>query len=143
MVNQEKADESLNEHIKSTIDIMMPVYFKLFNKVLSNGEVPEEWLVGLIVPIFKQNGSKTDCNTYKGITPLSCLGKLFISTLNECLYIFCENNHILKEIQAGFRKGYSTMDNILVLKHIIDLFISKKHKLYCCFVDYTKAFDTI
>ncbi len=35
------------------------------------------------------------------------------------------------------------MDHIFVLKHILDLFISKKRKLYCCFVDYTKAFDTI
>ncbi len=116
------ADEILNEHIKSTIDIMMPVYIKLFNKVLSTGEVPEDWLVVLIVPIFKQKGSKTDCNNYSGITLLSCLGKLFTSTLNERLYTFCENNHILKEIQTGFRKGYSTMDHIFLLKHIIDLF---------------------
>ncbi len=102
---------------------MMPVYIKLFNKVLSTGEVPEEWLASFIVPIFKQKGSKTVCNNYRGITHLSCLGKIFTSTLNECLYTFCENNHILKEIQAGFRKGYSTMDHIFVLKHIIDLFI--------------------
>ncbi len=46
-----------------------------------------------------------------------------MSTLNERLYTFCENNHILNEIQAGFRKGYSTMDHIFVLKYIIDLFI--------------------
>ncbi len=35
------------------------------------------------------------------------------------------------------------MDNLFVLKHIKDLLISKKHKLYCCFGDFTKAFDTI
>ncbi len=95
----------LNEHIKSIIDIMMPVYIKLFSKVLSTGEVPEDWLVLLIVPIFKQKGSKTDCNNYRGITLLSFLGHLFTSTLNEYLYTFCENNAILKEIQADFRKG--------------------------------------
>ncbi len=94
------ADKILNEHIKSTIDIMMPVYIKLFSKVLSTGEVPEDWIGGLILPIFKQkeNGSRTDCNNYGGITLLSCLGKLFSSTLNERLYTFCENNHILKDI---------------------------------------------
>ncbi len=58
----------------------MPVYIKLFNNVLNTGEVPENWLVGLIVPICKQKGSKTDCNYYRGITLLSCLGKLFTST---------------------------------------------------------------
>ncbi len=126
----------LNEHIKSTIDIMMPVYIKLFNKELNTGEVPEDWLVGLIVPIFKQKGSKTDCNNYRWITLLSCLGKLFTSTLNEILYIFGENNHILKEIQGS--------PHFFVLKHI-DLFIKKsvnytvvlwmilylKHLTYC------------
>ncbi len=139
----EGADEILNEYIKSTIAIMMPVYIKLFNKVLSTGEVPEDWLVGFIVPIFKQKGSKIDCNNYRRITLLSCVDKFFTSTLNERLHTFCEINHILKEIQAGFRKVYSTINHIFVLKHIIDLFISKKHKLYCCFVDYTKVFGTI
>ena len=46
-------------------------------------------------------------------------------------------------MQAGFRKGYSTSDNIYVLKNIIDLFRFKKKKLFCCFVDYKKAFDSI
>ncbi len=77
------ADSMLNEHIKSTLDMQMPVYIKLFNKVLSTGEVPEDWLVGFIVPIFKQKGITTKCNNYRGITLLSCLGKLFTSTLND------------------------------------------------------------
>ncbi len=70
------ADDIVNEHIKSTIDLMMPVYIKLLNKVLSTAEVPEDWLVGLIVPILKQNENNTDCNNYRAITLLSCIGKL-------------------------------------------------------------------
>ncbi len=41
------AHKILKELIKSTIDLMMPVYIKVFNKVWSIGEVPEDWLVGL------------------------------------------------------------------------------------------------
>ena len=82
-------------------------------------------------------------NNYRGITLLSCLGKLFTSILNNRLYAFCEENKILGESQAGFRKGYSTLDHIFVLKNAIDLFLTEKKKLFCCFVDYTKAFDMV
>lgn len=122
---------------------MLPLYIKLFNKVLDTGEIPEDWLTGMIIPIYKNKGSKDDTNNYRGITLLSCVGKLFTSILNQRLTDFCENNLILKEIQAGFRKGYSTLDNIYVFKTIIELFRFKKKKLFCCFVDYKKAFDSI
>ena len=80
---------------------------KLFNKVLDTGEIPDDWLTGMIIPIYKNKGSKEDANNYRGITLLSCVGKLFTAILNQRLTEFCDNNLILKEIQAGFRKGYS------------------------------------
>ena len=136
-------DGILNEFIKHTIDILITLYVKLFNKILDTGDLPEDWLTGLIIPIYKNKGSKDDANNYRGITLLSCLGKLFTSILNHRLTEFCEKNLILKEIQAGFRKGYSTSDHVFVLKHLIDIFKSKNKKLFCCFVDYSKAFDSI
>ena len=136
-------DRILNEFIKCSIDIMIPLYVKLFNKILDSGEIPEDWLVGLIIPIYKNKGSKEEANNYRGITLLSCLGKLFTSILNDRLTEFCENNAILNESQAGFRKGYSTLDHIFTLKNIVELFKFKKKRLFCCFVDYTKAFDSI
>jgi hypothetical protein len=36
----------MNEYIKSTCDIFMPVYVKLFNIIFDSGNVPESWLVG-------------------------------------------------------------------------------------------------
>ncbi len=60
-------------------------------KIMSlTGNVPEDWIVDLIVPIFKQKVSKADCYNYRGITLLSCLCNHFPSTLNERLYTFCE-----------------------------------------------------
>ena len=136
-------DGILNEYIKYSLDIMLPLYLKLFNRILDTGELPEDWLTGLIIPIYKNKGSRDDANNYRGITLLSCLGKLFTSILNHRLTEFCEENLILQEIQAGFRKGYSTLDHVFVVKNLIDLYKLKKRKLFCCFVDYTKAFDTI
>lgn len=136
-------DKILNEYIKCTQDLFCPLYIKLFNKILDTGIVPKEWLVGTIIPLYKNKGDTNDTNNYRGITLLSCLGKLFTSILNERLYIFSNDNNIINETQAGFRQGYSTLDHIFVLKSIIDLFCWKKRKLFCLFVDYQKAFDTI
>ena len=45
--------------------------------------------------------------------------------------------------QAGFRKGQSTIDHIFTLHCLIDVYLRKKKKLYCAFVDYRKAFDSV
>ena len=75
-------DKILNEYIKSSCDILMPVYVKLFNRVLNDGQLPQDWLIGMILPIYKNKGSPEDCDNYRGITLLSCLGKLFTCLLN-------------------------------------------------------------
>ena len=105
--------------------------------------MPEDWVKGLIIPVYKNKGSKSSTDNYRGITLLSCLGKLFTSILNHRLTEFCEKKQILNETQTGFRKGYSTLDHIFVMKNLVDMFKLKKKKLFCCFVDYTKAFDSI
>ena len=58
------------------------------------------------------------------------MGKLFTSVLNERLYRFCEENNIIKELQAAFRKGYSTLDHIFVLKGLVDIMRCKKRRSY-------------
>jgi sorting nexin-29 len=137
------ADYITNEFIKNPANELMPLYLCLFNKILESGHVPEDWLVGMIKPLFKNKGDKLDCNNYRGITLLSCVGKLFTSSLNARLYDFCEANDIINETQAGFRSGYSTTDHLFVLHCLIELFITKGKKLYVGFVDYAKAFDTV
>ncbi len=84
-----------------------------------------------------------DVNNNRGITLLSCIGKLFTSILNEMLSNFSDTMNILNETQAGFTHRYCTLDHILLHKYITDFFRSKKNKLYHFFVDYKKMFDMI
>ena len=63
--------------------------------------------------------------------------------LNQRLLKWCERNSCLTDAQFGFKLGYSTVDAIFVPKSLISEFLSKKKKLYCCFVDYQKAFDSV
>ena len=59
---------------------MIKCYVGLFNKILDTGVYPEAWTVGLIIPIYKEKGDRTDSNNYRGVTLLSRIGKLFKPT---------------------------------------------------------------
>ena len=106
---------------------MLHVLVKFFNVVLDSGIVPTEWCIGIIIPIFKNKGEDTNPDNYRGITLLSCLGKLFTSILNHRISEFFEAENMLGEEQAGFRSNYSTTDNIFVLKTIIDIYLQNKN----------------
>ena len=47
------------------------------------------------------------------------------------------------EFQAGFRKSYSTADNIYNLSSIVHLKFKRNEKVYAIFVDFKAAFDSI
>ena len=136
-------DGVLNEFIKKSLPKMGDALAGLFNIVLNSGHIPEEWAIGLIVPIYKNKGDIRNPDNYRGITLLSCIGKLFTSILNYRLSEFLDESGALGEEQAGFRSGYSTQDHVFTLKMLIDLYNSHNKRLYCAFIDYKKAFDSI
>ena len=51
--------------------------------------------------------------------------------------------NLICEEQAGFRKNYSTIDHIFNMKCLIDLYLQRRKPLFCAFIDYKKAFDSI
>ena len=109
-------DKILNEYICATYDKLKPMYIALFNRVLEEGIVPETWLNGMILPIYKSKGDRNDPDNYRGITLLSCLGKLFTSVINERLNKYADKISLINENQAGFRNKYSTTDHIFLFK---------------------------
>ena len=45
-------DRVVNEYIKSTATLLMPVYVKLLNTIFYNEDLPNEWHTGIIIPFF-------------------------------------------------------------------------------------------
>lgn len=95
------------------------------------------------MPIYKQKGSCQDPKNFRPITIVSCLGKLFTAVLTERLSKFSDEFLIINENQCGFRKDYSTTDNLFTLYAFFELLSKKKKKLYCAFIDFEKAFDKV
>lgn len=136
-------DNTLNEHIKHTAEMLLPLYHKLFNLIFDNGIIPDSWKIGIIHPVYKNKGDKKKPENYRPITLLSCLGKVFTSVINERLNSYIESNDLLNENQLGFRKDYSTADGILALYMIIEIMKNAKQTLYCTFVDLRRAFPSV
>ena len=136
-------DNILNEFIKYCPEELIPVLAKLFNIVLETGIIPSDWTIGVIKPLYKNKGDINNVNNYRGITLLSCIGKLFTSILNSRLYTYLTNEKILGNEQAGFRPKHSTLDHIFALHILSKYYIDQSKQLFCAFVDYSKAFDFI
>lgn len=116
---------------------------KLFAQLWEMEEFPTEWSKGLICPIFKGGSDQDKLNPmkYRGITLLSVVGKLFTSVLKNRLEQWCEENKVLEEEQAGFRRSRSTIDHIFTLHELI--MNRRPKRTYCCFIDIQKAYDRV
>lgn len=133
-----------NEFLKHSPNLLVTCTTnKLFNLVLDSGIVPTDWTIGIIRTIFKGKGLPDDPDNYRGITLLSCLGKLFTAVINHRITMYVESQGLIGDEQAGFRSGHSTLDHIFVLNSIIEFYSFNHKRLYCAFIDYKKAFDLV
>ena len=70
--------------------------------------------------------------------------KIFSGVIDQRLYDWAEENNKIDESQAGFRHGYSEIDNIFCLQAMIQKYLTKSGgRFYCLYVDFRKAFDKI
>ena len=132
-----------NEMIKAGENSLINPILKLFNCILSSGNYPEIWTTSYIKPIHKV-GNPLNPSNFRGISIMNCIAKLFSIVLNNRLKNFIDKNNLIKEVQIAHKKGCRTTDHIFVLKTLIDQETKiNKSKLYACFVDFHKAFDSI
>ena len=136
------SDLLLNKFFIHGKNVLMPTICKMFNKLFDKGYFPNIWSEEYVVPLHKK-GNMNDVENYRGITLLSCLGKLFTRVLNNRLSNWAENYNVLIEAQAGFRSKMSTVDNIFALHGLISHILNQGKQLFCVFVDYSKAFDYV
>ena len=127
-------------------DLVQSCLLWMFNCMLA-GHFPERLSVGLITAVYK-SGDKSDMSNYRGITVGSVIAKLFAMILEQRIALWAEEHAVKAKGQAGFRKDFRTTDNIFILRSLIDRqrqtrLKGKAGKLFCCFVDFRKAFDTV
>ena len=71
------------------------------------------------------------------------MSKIDSHLLNNRLLKWAADNDKLSDCQFGFQKNKSTIDCIFIFHALISKILSRGEKLYCCFIDYQKAFDLV
>ena len=101
---------------------------------------PQDWKRSVFIPIPKKGNGKEYSN-YRTITLISHTSKAMLKTLKARLQqlVNCE----LSDVQAGFRKGRGTRDQIVNIHYIIEKAREFQKNIYFCFIDYAKAFDCV
>ena len=112
------------------------------NKIKNTCQYPQIWAIGIISLILK-DGDDEDPNNYRAITVINSLAKVLAIMINTRLEKWCSEQDIIRREQIGFEKESRPADHLFVLKTLIDSYNNKGKKVYACFVDFQKAFDSV
>jgi hypothetical protein len=125
------------------VDLIKTPITTLFNHCVTTGYIPDNWAWGYIIPIYKPGGNAFHPSEYRPITVGTLLAKIYASCLNLRLTAWSDTTGIRATGQAGFRRGFRTSDHAFTLRTIIEIHRAADKGLYCCFVDFKKAYDCI
>ena len=89
------------------------------------------------MPVPKKGNTK-ECSNYCTIALISCASKIMLKILQVKLQQYM--NQELPDVQAGFRKGRGTRDQIANIHRTIEKAREFQKNIYFCFIDYMKAF---
>ena len=94
----------------------------------------------VFIPIPKKGNAK-ECSNYHTIALISHASKVMLKILQARLQQ--DMNHELPDVQAGFRKGRGTRNQIVNIHWIIEKAREFQKSIYFCSIDYAKAFDSV
>jgi hypothetical protein len=116
---------------------------RLFNLFLSSGHFPAGWKLGIVIPIFKNKGSKCSPDNYRPVTLLNSLSKIFERTVYDVILHHLQQNDLLFERQSGFLPGHDTQKQLVDIVHYILSNNESRKVTRGVFLDISGAFDAV
>ena len=132
------------EHLKYAGDLCLTFLTNILNAVRELEEFPESVTVGVIISLFKgKKKCKFDKDNYCGITLLNVIGKILERIiLNRNMQVL-DKAGVPNNLQFAYQKGNSCAFGSYVLHETINQFVEDGSTVYTCFLDSSKAFDTV
>ena len=98
-------------------DDVVKVLQSICQQIWKTQQSPQDWKRSVFIPIPKK-GSAKECSNYRTIVLISHVSKVMLKILQARLQHYV--NHELPDVQAGFRKGRGTRDQIANIQWIIE-----------------------
>ena len=115
----------------------------IYNSCLKTGYFPNAWKQAKVVMLPKPGKDLTKPTSYRPISLLPAMGKIFERIVASRLSAFLEKVDYFDENQAGFRKKRSTVDQLFKLSQSVSTALKKHKKAVGVFLDVEKAFDAV
>ena len=121
-------------------DDAVKVLHSICQAIWKTQQWPQDWKRSVFIPIPKKGNAKEYSN-HCTISLASHASKFLLNILQSRFQQYM--NQELPDVQAGFRKGRKTRDQITNIGWIIEKAGEFQKNIYLCFIDYAKAFDCV
>ena len=112
-----------------------------YNGVLATGSCPPSWKEALVVSIYKGKGMDTYPASYRPISLLNNIYKIFAAMLQRRISRDAEQH--IRSTQYGFRPGKGTRHPLFILRRAMEWSTMRNTNLHLFFLDRKQAFDSI
>lgn len=113
----------------------------IYQSCLRLGYFPQKWKFATAIPIHKPGKDPRERSSYRPISLIGSLSKVFEKIINNKITAFNDDNSVIPNIQFGFRKGHSTNHALCYLCNHIRVGFKNKMSTAAIAFDIEKAFD--
>ena len=114
----------------------------IFTNSLRTGLLPDLWRESSVVPIFKKASRYNPLN-YRPVALTSVACKVMERVVTAALWDYISVNNLISREQFGFRKGHSTIDQLILTYEDVTRWCDGGAVVDVVFFDFEKAFDRV
>uniref|UniRef100_A0A0A9YSX4 Putative RNA-directed DNA polymerase from transposon X-element n=2 Tax=Lygus hesperus TaxID=30085 RepID=A0A0A9YSX4_LYGHE len=116
---------------------------KIINAAFKLRYVPQLWKLAEVIMVPKPGKPVEELTSYRPISLLPVLSKLFEKLLHKRLMKIVEDRNLVPAHQFGFRQKHSTIDQVHRITSIIEKALEERKVCSAIFLDVTQAFDKV
>ena len=137
-MNKASGGDEIVELFQILKDNAVKVLHSICQQIWKTQQWPQDWKRSVFIPIPKKGKAK-ECSNYHTIALISHTSKVMLKILQARLQQYMTRE--FPNVQAGFRKGRGTRDQIANIRWIMEK--AREFQKNVCFIDYAKAFDCV
>ncbi|GAB0187060.1 mitochondrial enolase superfamily member 1 [Grus japonensis] len=128
--------------LRELADVIARPLSIIFQRSWESGEVPVDWKLANVVPIFKK-GKKEEPGNYRPVSLTSVPGKIMEKIMLGVIEKHLKDNAVIGHGQHGFMRGRACLTNLVSFYNKVTHLVDQGKPIDVIFLDFSKAFDTV